>query len=66
MKRPTIERFGNGWRVEIYPRCFLKWWTEDRAEGGVMVIESDFPHLQRLDGGGDGDHFELPISMLPQ
>jgi hypothetical protein len=65
MKRPTIEKYGNGWRVEIYPHCFLKYWTEDRPEGAVMIIESDFPRLQRLDGA-DSDHFELPISMLPQ
>jgi hypothetical protein len=43
MKRPTVERYGNGWRVEIYPRCFLKYWVEDRPEGAVVVIESDFP-----------------------
>jgi hypothetical protein len=65
MRRPTLELYGNGWRVEIYPRCFLKWWTEDRAEGGVMVIESDFPNLQRLDGA-DGDHYERRLRDLPQ
>jgi hypothetical protein len=65
MKRPTVERYGKGWRVEIYPRCYLKWWTEDRVEGGVMVIESDFPNLQRLDSA-DSDHYERRLRDLPQ
>jgi hypothetical protein len=65
MKRPTVERYGDGWRICIYPGCYLKVWTEDRAEGGVMIIESDFPSLKRLDGI-DRDHFELPVRMLPQ
>jgi hypothetical protein len=49
----------------VMPIRYLKVWTEDRAEGGVMIIESDFPRLQRLDGI-DRDHFELPVRLLPQ
>jgi hypothetical protein len=65
MKRPSVEKYRNGWRVEIYPRCFLKYWVEDRPEGSVVVIESDFPKLRRLDGS-DSDHYERPIKDLPQ
>jgi hypothetical protein len=65
MKRPTIERYGNGWRVEIYPRCYLKYWVEDRPEGAVVVIESDFPNVRRLDGA-DRDHYERRLRDLPQ
>jgi hypothetical protein len=65
MKRPTVERYGNGWRICIYPGCYLNVWTEDRPEGGVMVIESDFPRLKRLDGS-DSDYYEMALKDLPQ
>ena len=65
MKRPTIERYGNGWRVEIYPRCYLKWWVEGRAEGSILVIESDCPTLRRL-SQADNDRAEIAIKELPQ
>jgi hypothetical protein len=67
MKTPTIETYETGYRVEIAPKCFLRWHTEPSPEGDMMVVKIMAPallHYARIDAVDN--QIALLLRYLPQ
>jgi hypothetical protein len=67
MKKPTVETYETGYRIEIAPKCFLQWHIEPQPEGDVMVIKIVAPallHYAKVDA--IDNRIALPLRYLPQ
>jgi hypothetical protein len=64
-KVPTVHTYGTGYRIEIAPKCFLRWQVEPKPEGLVMVIDAPtLTNYAKVDPFND--KIELPLRCLPQ